>query len=116
MAKRKIPYAKIAAGIKECFKGYERDCSECPYDKYNDHTDANLYGDAPDFCREHLVKDVKRWADELEYYTHCEDCAFWSKCGADQLYHSDWEKERRCTVWEQMTSAEEFCYRGARDD
>ena len=117
MAKHKIPYKKIMAGMKECFKpSFEKECSNCPYDKYNDHSDANMFGDAPNFCCEYLERDAKRLFDELEYFCHCEDCEMWSKCDDQNNYHHDWETERRCTLWNEMTGGQEFCSRGCRKD
>jgi len=49
MARKKTPkYLKILEGMSACYGGTEeRDCSRCPYDKYND---TGFYGEGGANC------------------------------------------------------------------
>lgn len=115
MAKRKIPYGKIITGLDCCFKETGRECSDCPYDDYNDHDD--WYGDAPMFCMEKMRKDVRRWTSELAGFCHCMDCAGWHRNWDGNEIHPEWDgKEGYCSTWETVMGADEFCSRGARSD
>lgn len=116
MAKRKIPYAKVTDGLEHCFGAFGRNCDDCPYDDYNDKDD--MFGDAPAWCHDKLVKDIRRWSQELAGFTHCEDCC---------CYHPDLDenenyryvkdpKDGFCSVWRVMMFGSEFCSRGARND
>ena len=107
MAKRKIPYEKVAIGFQHCFGAFGRECDGCPYDKYNDKDD--LFGDAPDYCIGRLATDAKCWGDELEFFCHCQDCCLW---------HEDRERkgEGRCDMFNTDFSGGEFCSRGCKKD
>ena len=119
MAKRKIPYGKIITGMEHCFgvyTGRDRECYDCPYEEKNDHDD--LFGDAPCFCMEALSKDVKRWAQELSGFCHCEDCCCWHKDrDEDNNWRPEWEgKDGFCSIWNTIMNGTEYCSRGARND
>ena len=117
MAKRKIPYGKVIAGMEHCFgvwSGGSRECYGCPYEEKNDPDD--VFGDAPAFCMEALTKDVKRWAQELSGFTHCEDCSCWRRnMDEEGNHHLEWDgKEGYCGVWNTVMNGTEFCARGDR--
>lgn len=115
MAKRKIPYGKIVEGFGHCFGAFGRNCDDCPYEDYNED---DPFGDAPAWCHDRLVKDIKRWGDEMAGFCHCEDC---------YCFHPDLDenenfrfvenpKDGFCSLWRCMMYADEFCSRGSRND
>ncbi len=116
MAKRKIPYGKIVDGFGHCFGAFGRNCEDCPYEDYKEEDDP--FGDAPAWCHDKLLKDLKRWSDELAGFAHCEDCCCWHKnYDEDGIYHFEWEgKQGQCSTWNTVMYAEEFCSRGARNE
>lgn len=115
MAKRKIPYGKIVEGFGHCFGAFGRNCDDCPYDEYNED---DPFGDAPAWCHDRLVKDIKRWADEMAGFCHCEDCCCFHPNldeNGDFRFVED-PKDGFCSLWRAMMSADEFCPRGAGND
>ena len=112
MAKKRAPkYLKILQGMDCCYGHEDRDCSECPYDKYNEH---DYYGMGTGYCMEKLNRDAKKWTESMSMFTNCGDCCCWSKDHDEEgILHYDWEgKWGRCSVWNTTTSHDEFCSRG----
>lgn len=64
MAKKRAPkYLKILEGMNACYGGLdERDCSRCPYDKYND---TGMFGEGGANCMLKLNEDAKKWAESM---------------------------------------------------
>lgn len=114
--KRKPSYFKILDGMNCCYGSDDRNCSECPYDKYNDR---DFYGQGTSFCMEKLNADAKKWTESMTMFTTCENCVCWRKNidenGLIDLprFHDEWGL---CTVWNTIMGHDEFCSRGAMED
>ena len=107
MAKRKIPtYVKILTGMMKCYgtDPEDRDCSSCPYDKYNDV----IFGDGY-VCNEKLNKDAKKFFGNMEFFSYCRDCQFFEK-----EYSDDDHGHCRSNDWDVMEN--EYCSRANRKD
>ena len=58
---KKPKYLKILEGMNACYGMSERDCSLCPYDKYNAR---DFYGMGTTYCMEKLNEDAKKWTEQ----------------------------------------------------
>lgn len=119
MRKRKPKYLKILEGMNACYGGTDaRDCSNCPYEKYND---PGIYGEGAADCMLQLNKDAKDWTETMTMFTTCEDCICWHP---DRDEHNEWrwtddDKEQSdgfCSVWNAMMFRNEYCARGGMKD
>ena len=113
MGKRKPAYLKILQGMNACYGSEDRDCSNCPYDRYNDR---DFYGQGSALCMEKLNEAAKKWTESMSMFTHCGDCCCWSK-NIDE--NGNWDpialKDSfgRCSVWNTVMGDDEYCSRGA---
>ena len=99
-----------------CYYGEERECADCPYDKYNDTDFYARLGSAA--CMEKLNYDIKKFAGSLSSFTTCETCICWRKNYDEKdQYHFEYKDERgKCSVWNVETLKEEYCSRGGLED
>ena len=115
--KHKQPsYLKILQGMNCCYGSNDRNCADCPFDKYNER---DFYGQGTSFCMEKLNEEAKKWTESMTMFTQCADCVCWRKdIDEDGLYREDWEgKFGYCSIWNTSMGFDEFCSRGAgRDD
>lgn len=109
--KRKPAYLKILEGMNACYGG-ERDCSRCPYDKYNER---DFYDMGTSYCMEKLNEDAKKWVESMSMFTNCENCVCWRKnVDEESNVHEEWEgKFGLCSIWSTTMGYDEFCSRGA---
>ena len=114
--KRKPAYLKMLKGMECCYYGEERECSECPYDKYNDSDFFARLGTA--VCMEKLNKDMKDFTENLINFTTCQNCICWRKnFDENGNYHLEYNDERgKCSVWNTEMLKDEFCSRGGLKD
>lgn len=112
--KRKPAYLKILEGMNCCYGGLdERDCSRCPYDKYND---SGFFGEGGANCMLKLNEDAKKWAESMEYFTNCRECVCFQK---NRDENNEWrftdgsETDGYCSIWNTMMLETEYCSRGA---
>ena len=110
--KRKPAYVKILEGMNCCYGSDDRNCADCPYDKYNER---DFYGQGTSFCMEKLNKDAMKWTESMTMFTNCADCVCWRKdIDEDGLYRGDWDgKYGYCSIWNTTMGHDEFCSRGA---
>ena len=114
--KRKPAYLKILEGMNCCYGRDERNCSDCPYDKYNER---DFYGQGTSYCMEKLNSDAKKWTESMTMFTNCGECVCWSK-NIDE--NGNWDPiglkdtQGRCSVWNTVMMEDEFCSRGAMKD
>lgn len=116
MAKRKQPkYVKILQGMNCCYGSDDRNCADCPYDKYNER---DFYGQGTSYCMEKLNSDAMKWTQSMEMFSYCADCCCWHKDkDEDGFVHYDWEGEKGfCGVWNTIMYKEDFCSRGGRTE
>ena len=116
MAKRKQPaYLKILQGMNCCYGSDERNCADCPYDRYNER---DFYGQGTSFCMEKLNKDARKWTESMTMFTTCGDCVCWRRnIDEDGMLKLEWEgKYGHCNVWNTTMGNDEFCSRGAMND
>lgn len=111
MSKRKPKYVKILEGMNACYGTDDRNCGDCPYDKYNDR---DFYGMGTSYCMEKLNQDAKKWAESMTFFANCQDCVCWHK---ELDENGEWRsvvdpEDGFCSVWKVMTSKEEYCSRG----
>jgi len=109
--KRKPAYLKIIEGMQACYYNEERDCSRCPYDKYNDR---DFYQISTAYCMEKLNDDARKWAESMQMFTNCCDCCMWKDGNTDEYIHEA-EKEGKsgwCGIWRTTFSPDEYCSRG----
>ena len=113
--KRKPAYLKILDGMNHCYGTSDRDCSSCPYDKYNSR---DFYGISTSYCMEKLNEDAKKWTESMTMFCNCSDCVCWQKnLDESSNYHEEWkEKFGYCSVWNITMGFDEFCSRGAMKD
>lgn len=115
--KRKPKYLKILDGMNHCYGYAGRDCSACPYDKYNDR---DMYGQGTSYCMERLNADARKWLGSLGTFTTCADCICFRKDrDENNTFRMTDEKtvDGYCSTWSCMMFETEFCSRGAvRDD
>lgn len=113
---KKPKYMMILEGMNCCYGGLsERDCSSCPYEKYND---IDFYGEGSGQCMVKLNKDARQWTENMMMFTSCGNCCCWHKDWDENgVYHVDWNgKQGNCAVWNTTMHADEFCSRGAARD
>lgn len=111
--KRKPAYFKILDGMNHCYGTSDRDCSDCPYDRYNER---DFYGMGTSYCMVKLNEDAKKWTESMTMFCKCEDCVCWKKNydedgQYDQARYED--KYGFCTFWNTVMGFDEFCSRGA---
>ena len=109
--KRKPSYLKILEGMSCCYGSSDRNCAECPYDKYNDR---DFYGQGTSYCMEKLNADAKKWTESMEMFCFCKDCINWHK---DLDEYGEWRFGEKftdgyCSNWQTMTLETEYCSRG----
>ena len=113
--KKQPKYLKILEGMNHCYGTSDRDCSDCPYDKYNDR---DFYGQGTSYCMEKLNSDAKKWTESLTMFTLCGDCCMYKDGNEEEFIHV-LEKEGKsgwCTQWQTVMCPDEFCSRGAARD
>lgn len=106
--KRKPAYFNVLEGMNCCYAREERECSDCPYDKYNDR---DFYGMGTAYCMEKLNADAKKLADSLIVFCFCKDCI----CYKAEPDPRTWEPSDHghCSTWNCDVVENEFCARGA---
>lgn len=113
MARRKKPaYLKIIEGMQACYYNEERDCSRCPYDKYNER---EFYQISTAYCMEKLNEDARKWAESMEFFTNCGDCVCFHKDrDENNQFRSSSEDihDGYCSIWNTMMNETEYCSRG----
>lgn len=110
--KRKPAYLKILEGMNACYGGLdERDCSRCPYDKYND---SGYFGEGGAGCMLKLNEDAKKWAESMSMFCNCRDCMCY-KAEKDPATWKDAD-HGHCSIWNCDVMETEFCSRGAMHD
>ena len=110
--KRKPKYIKILEGMNCCYGGTdERNCAECPYDKYNER---DFYGQGSSVCMEKLNSDAKKWTESMTFFTTCGDCCCWRKnFDEKEEWHPEWEgTDGYCANWKTIMGKDEYCSRG----
>ena len=110
--KRKPAYLKILEGMNCCYGGLdERDCSRCPYDKYND---TGMFGEGGAYCMLKLNEDAKKWAESMEMFTNCRECV----CYKPEMDSVTWKPSDHghCSTWNCDVLETEYCSRGAMKD
>ena len=117
MARKITPkYLKILEGMNACYGGLEeRDCSRCPYDKYND---PGFYGEGGANCMQKLNSDARKWTESMQMFTNCGDCCMWKDGNTDE-YENHPEKKGEtgwCGIWHTTFGPDEYCSRGAMKD
>ena len=114
--KHKPVYLKIIRGMQCCYGSEDRDCADCPYDRYNDR---DFYGQGTALCMEKLNEAARKWTESMEMFTYCRDCVCWSKNINEA---GEWDpiglkdKQGRCSAWNTVMMEDEFCSRGAARD
>lgn len=113
--KRKPAYLKILEGMNCCYGSDERNCSDCPYDKYNER---DFYGQGTSYCMEKLNSDAKKWTESMTMFTTCGECVCWHpELDADESWRMrEGQTDGLCSVWKVMMMQDEFCSRGAMKD
>ena len=100
--------------MNACYGTGDRECSRCPYDKYNDQ---DFYGEGGAYCMERLNEDALKWSRSMEMFCNCADCMCWDR---NRDENGEWrfvdENEKNpdgyCTVWKTLTLGIEYCSRG----
>lgn len=115
--KRKPKYLKILKAMDCCYGGNdERQCGDCPYDRYNDES---YYGEGGASCMLKLNEDARKWIETVAFFTTCGDCVCFHR---DRDENDEWrdpdEKttDGYCSIWRCMMFATEYCSRGAVKD
>ncbi len=114
--KRTPAYLKIIQGMNACYGMEDRDCVNCPYDRYNDR---DFYGMGTALCMEKLNEAARKWTESMSMFTNCEDCICWKKnIDENGLYDFDRFKDKYgfCTIWNSVFGHDEFCSRGGARD
>ena len=116
MTKRKEPkYIRILKGMDCCYGGSERNCADCPFDKYNER---DFYGQGTSICMEKLNEAAKKWTESMTMFTNCGDCCMY-RDGWDDEDTFNFEKVGKhgwCAQWHTVMCPDEFCSRGAVRD
>lgn len=115
--KRKPAFVRILDGMNCCYGGQnERECSECPYDKYND---AGMYGEGGAECMLKLNADAKKWAESMSMFTTCKYCVCYHKTldeNAEWRFDGDKTDDGYCSIWKTMMMDDDYCSRGGMRD
>ena len=111
--KRKPAFVKILEGMNCCYGGLdERECGNCPYDKYND---ANYFGESGAECMLRLNEDAQKWAGSISGFTTCRYCCCYHKMldeNGEWRFDGDEANDGYCSVWNTMMFDEDYCSRG----
>ena len=114
MAKRKKPaYLKILEGMNACYGTSDRDCSRCPYDKYNDR---DYFGMGTSYCMEKLNEDANSFLGNgsLQNFCFCKECC----CYRPEKDPATWQDANHghCATWDCDVIENEYCARGAQKE
>ena len=111
MKKRKPAYLKIIQGMQCCYGSEDRNCADCPYDRYNDR---DFYGLGTAYCMEKLNEAAKKWADSMEMFCYCGDCM----CYRPETDPVTWKSANHghCSTWDCDVLETEYCSRGGMRD
>ena len=110
--KRKPAYFKILDGMNRCYGTSDRDCADCPYDKYNDR---DFYGQGTSYCMEKLNEDAKKWTESMGCFTTCKYCVcFHKNLDEKAMWRFDGDKldDGYCSTWKTMMMDDDYCSRG----
>ena len=113
--KRKPAYLKILQGMNCCYGSDDRNCADCPYDRYNER---DFYGQGTSYCMEKLNSDAKKWTETMTMFCNCADCICWHpELDENETWRFDENpKDGFCSVWKMMMYSDEYCSRGGIKD
>ena len=112
MAKKTPKYVKILTGMNCCYGSEDRNCADCPYDKYNER---DYYGQGTSYCMVKLNEDAKKWTGSMECFTQCGDCICFNRNldeNGDWRFTNEKTTDGFCSTWRTLMLETEYCSRG----